>query len=347
MDLKLFAEILLGLLVMALLFAIWCDQRYSRRILLPKITEKPMFMALRVPPCEDGETVKFSTKDGKLLRGVYVRTTAEKRLGTMVFSHEYLADRWSFQVYAEGVREAGFDIFSFDFRNHGESAEDPTHPSLPWLTDREFMDLEAALDYVRSRPDHDETGVALFGISRGGSVSLAMAARRTDVWGVITDGAFPTVGTLVPYMIRFATLYVKMGSIVEKFPTFIFRFIGYRGISKAEKKYGCRFLHLESLVGRISPRPWLAIHGQADNYITTDVADRLFQIASQPKTMWVVPKAKHNRSQQIDPEEYKRRITEFLSNHAPSRQALIAEETFQRLAHQDNTNGLLIQASNS
>ena len=57
MDLKLFAEILLGLLVMAILFAIWCDQRYSRRILLPKITEKPMFMALRVPPCEDGETV--------------------------------------------------------------------------------------------------------------------------------------------------------------------------------------------------------------------------------------------------------------------------------------------------
>ena len=50
---------------------------------------------------------------------------------------------------------------------------------------------------------------------------------------------------------------------------------------------------------------------------------------------------------EIDPEEYKRRITEFLSNHAPSRQALIAEETFQRLAHQDNTNGLLIQASNS
>jgi hypothetical protein len=174
-----------------------------------------------------------------------------------------------------------------------------------------------------------------------------MAARRTDVWGVITDGAFPTVGTLVPYMIRFATLYVKMGSIVERFPTFIFRFIGYRGISKAEKKYGCRFLHLESLVGRISPRPWLAIHGQADNYITTDIADRLFQIASQPKTMWVVPKAKHNRSQQIEPEEYKRRITEFLCNHAPSKQALVAEEKFQRLVHQENPNGLMIQAANS
>ncbi|MCY2933612.1 MAG: alpha/beta hydrolase [Planctomycetota bacterium] len=346
-DLKLFAEILLGLLLMAVLFGVWCDQRYSRRILLPKISEKPMFMALRVTPCEDGESVKFSTRDGKLLRGVYVRTTAPKRAGILIFSHEFLADRWSFQVYAEGVREAGFDIFSFDFRNHGESDEDPTHPSLQWLTDREYIDLEAALDYVRSRPDHDETGVALFGVSRGGSVSLAMAAKRTDVWGVITDSAFPTVGTLVPYMIRFATLYVKMGTIVEKFPSFVFRFIGYRGISKAEKKYGCRFLHLESLVGKISPRPWLAIHGQSDNYITTDVAERLFNLASQPKEMWVVSKAKHNRSQQIEPEEYRRRITEFLCSNAPSRQASMTDSNYKRMTQPESSGDRLIQTANS
>ena len=347
MDFKLLAEILLGLGVFVILFGIWCDQRYSRRILLPKISEKPMFVALRVPPCEDGELVKFSTRDGMLLQGVYVRALAPKRLGTLIFSHEYLADRWSFQAYAEGVREAGFDIFSFDYRSHGESQDDPSHPSLPWLTDHEFMDLEAAMDYIRSRPDHDENGVALFGISRGGSTALAMAAKRTDVWGVITDGAFPTVGTLVPYMIRFAKLYVKMGSIVEKFPSFVFRFVGYRGVARAEKKYGCEFLHLESLVGKISPRPWLAIHGQADNYITTDVAERLFQAAREPKQMWIVPKAKHNRSQQVEPEEYRRRLTEFLVANAPANQSRVELSVAGQPAGEENNPGLLIHTANS
>lgn len=348
MDYKLIVAILLGALTIVVLFGIWCDQRYSRRILLPKISEKPMFMALRVPPCADGERVKFSTTDGMLLQGVYVKTKLPNRLGTMIFCHEYLADRWSFQAYAEGVLESGFDIFSFDFRSHGDSQDDPSHPSLPWLTDHEFMDLEAALDYVRSRPDHDENGVALFGISRGGSTALAMAAKRTDVWGVITDGAFPTVGTLVPYMIRFAKLYVQMGSIVEKFPPIVFRFVGYRGISKAEKKYGCKFLHLESLVGKISPRPWLAIHGQADNYITTDVAERLFQAAKEPKELWVVAKAKHNRSQQVEPEEYKRRLTEFLVQNAPLSQKSPQPASEPKSVVENNVaTSLLLHASNT
>ncbi|MFM1801368.1 MAG: hypothetical protein RJA81_720, partial [Planctomycetota bacterium] len=229
MDLTLFSEIVLGLLVFVVLAAIWCDQQYSRRILLPKISEQPMFLALRIAPCEDGTCVRFSTRDGKLLQGTYFHSKASEKLGTVVFSHEFLANRWSFQVYADGLRESGFDIFAFDFRNHGDSDVDTSHPSLPWLTDREYMDLEAALDYLCSRPDYDGKGFALFGVSRGGSTSLAMASKRADVWAVITDGAFPTIGTLIPYMSRFAALYVRLGFIVERFPRFMFRFVAYRG----------------------------------------------------------------------------------------------------------------------
>lgn len=324
-------EILLGSVILVALGALWCDQQYSRKILLPKITEKPMFLALRVEPCPDGELIKFTSTDGKLLHGSYFHTTATKRLGILVFSHEYLANRWSFQVYADGVREAGFDVFAFDYRNHGDSEDDTSHPSLPWLTDREVMDLEAALDYLRSRPDYDQMGVALMGVSRGGSTSLAMASKRSDVWAVITDGAFPTVGTLMPYMIRFAELYVRLGFIVKRLPHFVYRFVAYRGLIYAQKKYGCEFLNLESMIGRISPRPWLAIHGLSDNYITPEVARRMFQIGREPKELWMVPKAKHNRSQQLFPEEYRKRITEFLVNASPSRKAELASEAIKLL----------------
>lgn len=331
MDFTLLGEIAVGLSLFVLFLAIWSDQRYSRTLLLPKISEKPMFVALRVPPCEDVERVRFGTRDGKMLEGVYAPNTSDHRKGVVVFCHEYLADRWSFQVYADGLRESGFDVFSFDFRNHGESETDPQHPSLPWLTNLEFLDLEAALDYLQCRPDRDPNGVALFGISRGGSTALAMAARRKDIWAVVTDGAFPTVGTLIPFMSRFAALYVNLPYLVDHLPRPFLKFVGYRGIAKAERKFGCRFLHLESLVSRISPSPWFSIHGESDSYISINVARELFDTAREPKQMWSVPKAKHNRSQQMHPEEYRSRILEFLTVHMP---VPVESEPFAKVARQ-------------
>ncbi len=75
---------------------------------------------------------------------------------------------------------------------------------MQWATDRELRDLRAALGYLRTRGDRDPAGFGLFGVSRGGTTALLAAAAERDVWGVITDGAFPTSGTMVPYMIRWA-----------------------------------------------------------------------------------------------------------------------------------------------
>ena len=76
----------------------------------------------------------------------------------LVFCHEYLSDRWSFQPYADGLRDLGFDLFTFDFRNHGASDSDPVYQPLQWVTDHEVRDLRAALAYLRSRPDRDPAG---------------------------------------------------------------------------------------------------------------------------------------------------------------------------------------------
>ena len=132
----------------------------------------------------------------------------EARAGVIVFCHEYLSDRWSFQPYADHLRDQGFDLFTFDFRNHGQSACDPGYQPLQWVTDHEVSDLRAALAYLRSRPDHDPAGFGLFGVSRGGGTALLVAADDPDVWGVVTDGAFPTRGTMLAYILRWAEIFV-------------------------------------------------------------------------------------------------------------------------------------------
>jgi pimeloyl-ACP methyl ester carboxylesterase len=169
---------------------------------------QPFFMPVKVQPSEHGESVEFMTEDGLRLCGTYLRSRTSEQAGVLVYCHEYLSDRWSFHPYLDQFRDLGFDLFTFDFRNHGESDLDPEYAAMQWTTDHETRDLRAALAYLRSRHDHDPAGFGLFGVSRGGTTALIVAASEPDVWGVITDGAFPTQGTVVSYILRWAQIFV-------------------------------------------------------------------------------------------------------------------------------------------
>ena len=117
----------------------------------------------------------------------------------IVYCHEYLSDRWSFHPYVDHLRDLGYDLFTFDFRNHGASDLEAGYAPMQWTSDREVSDLRAALRPTCGRvPITTRPGFGLFGVSRGGTTALLAAAVEHDVWGVMTDGAFPTRGTMVP-----------------------------------------------------------------------------------------------------------------------------------------------------
>ena len=126
------------------------------------------------------------------LAGTYLKARTTRRAGVLVFCHEYLSNRWSVLPYLDALRDHGFDLLTFDFRNHGESDKDPRYNPLQWVTQHEIHDLQAAIAYLRTRPDADPAGFGLFGVSRGGGTAICAAARDRGAWGVITDGAFPT-----------------------------------------------------------------------------------------------------------------------------------------------------------
>ncbi len=281
--------------------------------------ETPVFAPLRVSPCEAGENVRFLTDDGRELAGSYFKTFAAKRLGVIVFCPEYLGDRWSCKPYTQGLPEAGFDVFSFDFRNHGESQTDPAYLPMQWVSDLVLVDLQAAIRYVQSRPDHDAAGVGLFGISRGGGAALCVASMNPAVWAVVTDGAFPTRGTMLAYVMRWASIPCKSQIFLRFAPRWIYAFAGWTGRKTSELRRGRFHPNLERAVSQIAPRPWLMIHGQKDAYIGPEIAMALFDHAREPKQSWIVPGAKHNRCREATPTEYQNRLVEFFQAHAPRR----------------------------
>jgi pimeloyl-ACP methyl ester carboxylesterase len=285
--------------------------------------ETPLFLPLRVAPEPGGQDVRFPTSDGLELGGTYYSARTDRRAGVIVFCHEFLSDRWSFLPYVGDLRNLGYDLFTFDFRNHGDSASDPDYQPLQWVTDHEVRDLRAALNYLKSRPDRDQAGVGLFGISRGGGTALCVASKQAEVWGVVTDGAFPTRGTMWSYMNRWAEIYIDGRTLLGHMPAWAFAgvlsLVGWTGRIRSQRRLRCRFPDMERAVARISPRPWLMIHGEKDAYIGPEIARRLFAEAGQPKDFWLVPGAKHNRCREVDPEGYRERVAAFVRQYGPRR----------------------------
>jgi pimeloyl-ACP methyl ester carboxylesterase len=305
-------------LVVVITFLIYATVRYAP-IIGRIFEETPLFFPLRLTPVDRGEEVRFPASDGLELAGSYFPARTGTRAGVLVFCHEYLSDRWSFTPYTDHLRDQGFDIFTFDFRNHGASASEPTYQPLQWATDHEVRDLRAALSYLRTRPDRDEAGVGLFGVSRGGSTALVAAATEPTVWGVVTDGAFATRGTMLAYILRWAQIYVSNPYRWKLLPLWVFQFLSWTGRVRSEKRLNCRFANVERAVARLTPRPWLMIHGAKDAYIGPELARALFSEAREPKELWVVPNAKHNRCREVDPKAYSARVGAFLERYAPRR----------------------------
>jgi uncharacterized protein len=284
-----------------------------------RFEEPPLFVPLRVAAEERGEPVEFATNDGLTLSGSYLRARTAGRAGVMVYCHEFLSDRWSYRPYIDHLRDLGFDIFTFDSRNHGKSGTEPGYEPMHWASDREVRDLRAALAYLRTRPDRDPAGYGLFGVSRGGTTALLVTPTERDVWGVISDGAFPTIGTMLAYMLRWVELYIPSPVLRRMFPRWLYLVLARAGRLMSERRRRCRFPDAERAVARLSPRPWLMIHGQRDTYVNPDIVEELFKRGNGPKEMWLVPDAKHNRCREREPEAYAGHLLDFLDRYAPRR----------------------------
>jgi pimeloyl-ACP methyl ester carboxylesterase len=277
--------------------------------------EKPLFIIPRGQPTEGAEDIRFPTSDGLTLCGCYLKGTAPARKGVVLFGLEFGSNRWACVAYTEELRKAGYDVFAFESRNQGDSDALPDYEPLQWLTEYEVEDTKAALAYLKSRPDADPRGVGFFGISKGGAAGLFLACQDPSIRCCVTDGAFGTYSMVVPYMRLWYRIYDQRWIIQAILPTWYFGFFALIGLRWIEKESHCRFPHLEDVLGRLAPRPWLMIHGAQDTYVKPVMTQLLFDCARQPKELWMVEDARHNQALQVAGAEYERRVREFFDQH--------------------------------
>jgi pimeloyl-ACP methyl ester carboxylesterase len=320
-----FIIILAAVLLLALALAVFILVRY-----IPIIAT--LFMNVTVRRGREhaerfeGEDVSFETVDGVRLVGT-LGPAPDDNPGApiVVFCHEFTATRHSAVRYAWFLREAGFRVFTFDFRAHGDSGCPQGYAPRQWATQGEIFDLRSALRWLRGREENrspDSIGnavkgpgpvfspVALFGISRGAVVALSVAETEASAVAVVSDGAFSTIDTLDAYITRWAPIFVPRPAL-RITPKAVFHFYRWLAFKLSQHRLSVRFVDVTRALKRLR-LPVLFIHGGKDSYLGTDQAQMLCDLVDADKEMWVVPDADHNEAVEVAPDEYSRRIVQFL-----------------------------------
>ncbi|MCB9852072.1 MAG: alpha/beta hydrolase [Phycisphaerales bacterium] len=282
-----------------------------------KDTEPPLFMGQSGFVPLSGEDRDFHTADGIRLRATIVQTTAKRPKGFILFAPEFKSTRHSCARYCRPLLEAGYDIMTFDFRGHGDSANEEGYLPRQWASDREVTDIMTAIAIAEEWLEHRGRSIdmGLFGISRGAGAALMAAEHRENIRAIVTDGAFSSDCTLEHFLKRWASIFAKVRVVAENHPPEFWRFLRWWVFHRAERSFKCRFPSVRKALMRMLPRPILFIHGARDSHIPVNQSRLLYAQAAQPRYLWIVPGAKHNQSVDIAAEEYARQTVQFFDRY--------------------------------
>jgi alpha/beta superfamily hydrolase len=183
-----------------------------------------------------------------------------------------------YTLLAQRFCNAGFITLIFNFRGIGKS--EGNLDILGWS-----RDLQAALDFLYDLKEVDKTRFCLLGFSGGAAVSVYTAAHNPRISSVITCACPADFRSLRQRETPLDSIkrFRQIGAIRDKdFPPSI-----------EEWERGFETITPIDWIDKISPRPLLLVHGDADELIPLDHAQKLYQKAKEPKELKIIHGAKH------------------------------------------------------
>ncbi len=224
------------------------------------------------------EAIDFKSADGTPLHGWFIPAKNKAAKGTIVFSHGNAGSISYHLGFCAWMAEASYNVFLYDYRGFGKSGG---------TVDRRGMidDVKAAFAYAMKRPDIDHTRLVSFGHSLGGAQSVT-ALGETPVKGlraIIIDGAFAS--------------YQAMARIIG----------GQLGASLVTDE-----LAPKDFVKKLSPVPFLVVHGTNDEVVPVSQGRQLYEAAAQPKTLFEVKTGRHGTALSRDNGAYRKKLIAWL-----------------------------------
>lgn len=238
------------------------------------------------------EDVYFTSADGTRLHGWFMPATDADPAHpgpAILHVHGNAGNVDSHESFSRFFTRHGFSVFLFDYRRYGRSDN-----KGPLRRHALLEDTEAALKTLEARPDIDPTRVGVYGVSLGGGFALHAAANDPAVRAVATVSAFSTWPGVANDMAP------VLGALLMR-----------PGLDPA------------TAAAKLGDRPYLIIHGLADQIVNPRHADLLAKAARDAGvdvTLWTDPAGDHNSMIQTNPEARQQLIDFFTTHLAPEAQ---------------------------
>ena len=289
--------IVLGVLALIALLTVYFCMRAAKSVLHPVSKRK----ALDAWPDQFGlpyENVYFKTEDKVQIKGWFI-PSEEYSAKTVILMHGWGMNRSDILKNTYFLRDLGFNLLYFDFRALGESGGKTS--SIGYL---ELKDVAAAVRFLKeTRPQFCEK-IGLYGLSMGGMVAICEAAHKPDISCVVAEASYYSFRRVVS---RWAWVHHKV-PYFPLIPIILHYIRKYLGVNP--ERYSPKYN-----IPKIAPRPVFIIHGRYDNLVPAAQAKMLFKKAGEPKEIWLVPGAKHNKCAEVGGFEYKQRLADFFRQY--------------------------------
>jgi uncharacterized protein len=237
------------------------------------------------------EAIDVVSSTGVTLHGRFFRG---RDAATIVLSHGYGGIQDELLPVVSTLHRASFNVVTYDMRGCGETQGEIT------LGAREQKDLRSVIDFAASRPDVDPERIGALGFSMGGATTILAAAEDPRIKAVVADSAWSDVRHWVKP--RLSDLFLR--------PTWHFSPLSLKMI---ELRTGIRLRRLRpvEVIGRLSPRPILIIHGTDDDVVPPGDSELNRAAAGARADLWLVPGAAHGDTLRPGGATPSHRITTF------------------------------------
>jgi len=222
------------------------------------------------------EDVFFYSKDGTKLHGWFLPSKTEpaesEPVGTVIHFHGNARNLTAHVSFVDWLPASNFNLFTFDYRGYGRSEGTPTRQGI-------YEDCIAAIRYIQTRKDIDQSRLFILGQSLGGVNALAVLGENTfsGIRAIAVDSAFYSYRRIVKD---------KIGAIpiigLLKSP------LSFLVVSNQYSP--C------NVMGQISPIPLFIIHGTSDQVVPYQHGKALFDAAKPPKYLYTVDGGKHTEA---------------------------------------------------
>lgn len=251
------------------------------------------------------EEFNIPSFDGCMIHGITLSPracmlTLDEKKRIVVFAHGYSYSLFGSMKYAEIFRNLGFICILFDERNHGKSGK-----SVTTMGYNEAKDIEAVCSWAR-RQYGDDCIIGTHGESMGAAAVMIHAPTDPQLAFAIEDCGFSDLKEELRYQLK-RSYHLPEWPFLQT-ASFFSQLRG--GVSFDKVKPA------QAVAQCSAGLPMLFIHGTADTFVPSSMAQKNFDAKQGIKSMHFFEGSEHARSWFDHPQQYAETIESFLrENH--------------------------------